>query len=63
VHVYSNGAAHEVDFVDGDGTTVACITIDFKDVRTIDRGELLHTLRHVDRTNNPMDRSGGLPAS
>ena len=57
VHVYSNGAAYEVEFVDGDGTTVACITVDSKDVRTIDRGELLHTRRHVDGTNNPMDRS------
>ena len=63
VHVYSNGAAYEVEFVDGDGTTVACITIESKDVRTIDRGELLHTRRHVNTTNNPMDRSGGSAAS
>jgi len=63
VHVCSNGAAYEVEFIDGDGTTVACITIDSKDVRTIDRGELLHTRRHVDGTNNPMDRSGGSAAS
>ncbi len=59
VHVYSNGAAYEVEFVDGDGTTVACITLDAKDVRNIDRGELLHTRRREDVTNKMLDRSGG----
>ena len=51
VHVYPNGAAYEVEFVDGDGTTVACITLDAKDVRNIDRGELLHIRRREDGTN------------
>jgi hypothetical protein len=51
VHVYSNGAAYEVEFVDGDGTTVACITLDAKDVRSIDRGELLHIRRREDGTS------------
>ncbi len=51
VHVYPNGAAYEVEFVDGDGTTVACITLDAKDVRSIDRGELLHTRRRDGGTN------------
>ena len=59
VHVYSSGAAFEVEFVDGDGTTVACITLDAKDVRNIDRGELLHTRRREDGTNKMLDRSGG----
>jgi Domain of unknown function (DUF4926) len=59
VHVYANGAAYEVEFVDGDGTTVACITLDAKDVRNIDRGELLHTRRREDVTNKMLDRSGG----
>ena len=63
VHVYSNGAAYEVEFVDGDGTSVACITLDAKDVRNIDRGELLHIRRRAVGTNNPMDRSGGSAAS
>jgi hypothetical protein len=55
VHVYSNGDAYEVEFVDGDGTTVACITLDSKDVRNIDRGELLHTRRREDGTNKMLD--------
>ena len=57
--MYSNGAAYEVEFVDGDGTTVACITLDAKDVRNIDRGELLHTRRREDETNKMLDRNGG----
>lgn len=59
VHVYSNGAAYEIEFVDGDGTTVACITLDAKDVRSIDRGEVRHTRRRDDGTNKMLDRSGG----
>ncbi len=39
-------SAYEVEFVDGDGSTVACITLEAKHVRTIDLGELLHTRRH-----------------
>ncbi len=62
VHVYPGGSAYEVEFVDGDGSTVACITLDAKnvrtiDVRTIDRGELLHTRRHAAGTNNSRDQS------
>ena len=59
VHVYADGAAYEVEFVDGDGSSVACITLDAKEVRNIDRGELLHTRRHANGTNNMLDRSGG----
>ena len=59
VHVYANGTAYEVEFVDGDGSTVACITLDAKDVRNIERGELLHTRRHAEGTNKMLDRSGG----
>ncbi|MCF7960557.1 MAG: DUF4926 domain-containing protein [Pirellula sp.] len=40
VHVYASGCTYEVEFVDGDGTTVACISLDAKEVRMIDRGEL-----------------------
>ena len=42
VHVYQNGAAYEVEFVDGGGATVALITVDAGDVRRIMPGELLH---------------------
>lgn len=45
VHVYRHGGTYEVEFVDGDGTTVALITLDSNDVRPIGPGELLHTRR------------------
>lgn len=47
VHVYKNGAAYEVEFVDGGGATVALITFDAGDVRRIMPGELLHARRTV----------------
>ena len=50
--MYANGTAYEVEFVDGDGSTVACITLDAKDVRNIERGELLHTRRHAEGTKS-----------
>ena len=45
VHVYRSGNAFEVEFVDGDGTTIAVVTLDSDDVRPIGSGELLHTRR------------------
>ncbi|MEX1229055.1 MAG: DUF4926 domain-containing protein [Planctomycetaceae bacterium] len=45
VHIYKQGAAFEVEFVDGSGTTVALLTLDAHDVRPIEAGELLHTRR------------------
>lgn len=45
VHVYGQGDAYEVEFVDGDGSTVALLTLDSTHVRPIGRGELLHTRR------------------
>lgn len=47
VHVYSAGDAYEVEFVEGDGTTVAVVTLDSQDVRPIGSGELLHTRRRL----------------
>ena len=43
VHIYKNGAAYEVEFVDGGGKTVSLITVDAAHVRKIMPGELLHT--------------------
>lgn len=43
VAVYSGGNAFEVEFVDGDGTTVALLTLESSQVRSIQAGELLHT--------------------
>ncbi len=45
VHIYGKGKAYEVEFVDGDGTTIALKTLDSDDVRPIGPGELLHTRR------------------
>jgi hypothetical protein len=45
VHVYKDGAAYEVEFVDGGGATIALITVDAKDVRRILPGEVLHARR------------------
>lgn len=45
VHIYKDGAAYEVEFVDGGGATVALITVDAKDIRQIEPGELLHARR------------------
>ncbi len=45
VHVYGQGTAYEVEFVDGDGTTIALMTLESDDVRPIGQGELLHTRR------------------
>ena len=47
VHVYGDGKAYEVEFVDGNGTTVALLTVDAADVRPIEAGELLHTRRRA----------------
>ncbi|MBC8867918.1 MAG: DUF4926 domain-containing protein, partial [Planctomycetes bacterium] len=33
VHAYKGGAAYEVEFVDGGGSTVALITVDAGDIR------------------------------
>ena len=45
VHVHGQGKAYEVEFVDGDGTTVALMTLDSDAIRAIGPGELLHTRR------------------
>jgi hypothetical protein len=47
VHVHGQGRAYEVEFVDGDGTTVALVTLDADEVRPIGPGELLHTRRRA----------------
>lgn len=42
VHKYRDGDALEVEFVRGDGTTIAVVTVDAQDVRPILGGEILH---------------------
>ena len=45
VHVHGQGKAYEVEFVDGDGMTIALLTLDAEEVRPIAPGELLHARR------------------
>jgi hypothetical protein len=42
VHVYRDGAAVEVEFVSGDGHTLAVLTLDANYVRPINEREILH---------------------
>ena len=42
VHVYADGEALEVEFVSGDGATVAVETLTAADVRALGPGEILH---------------------
>jgi hypothetical protein len=45
VHKYQDGTAFEVEFVKGDGTTVAVATVAATDVRPIQEYEILHVRR------------------
>lgn len=42
VHCYKDGVAFEVEFVTGKGDTVAVITLESKDVRSMHPNEILH---------------------
>lgn len=42
VHVYSKDKALEVEFVAARGKTVAVLTLEFQDVRLMDKNEILH---------------------
>ena len=57
VHVYGQGTAYEVEFVDGDGTTIALIMLKSESVRPVGSGELLHTRRRdLAEQNVPPER-------
>lgn len=45
VHVYGRGEAYAVEFVEGDGATVAVLTLEADNVRPIDAREVLHARR------------------
>ncbi len=45
VHIYGGGQAFEVEYVDGAGSTIALITLEASEVRSVEAGELLHTRR------------------
>ncbi|MGD8658702.1 MAG: DUF4926 domain-containing protein, partial [Desulfobacterales bacterium] len=42
VHRYAKGKAYEVEFVTGEGQTIAVVTLDAKDVRPMHANEILH---------------------
>lgn len=42
VHLYRVQQAVEVEFVMGDGVTVAVVTLEMSDVRVMQKGEILH---------------------
>jgi len=42
VHRYSDGLAFEVEFVTGEGETVAVLTLNFQDIRPMHSKEILH---------------------
>ena len=47
VHIYGEGKAYEVEFIDGDGSTIALLTLEPSDIRLIEAGELLHARRRA----------------
>ncbi|MFZ5921984.1 MAG: DUF4926 domain-containing protein [Chloroflexota bacterium] len=42
VHCYAGGKAFEVEFVTGEGNTIAVVTLNRADIRTMQREEILH---------------------
>lgn len=42
VHAYSDGKAYEVEFVTGEGKTIAVTTLTNSDIRPMQRQEILH---------------------
>ena len=42
VHIYRSGHAFEVEFISGDGATLAVATLDAADIRPVGAGEVLH---------------------
>lgn len=42
VHCYGEGDAYEVEFVTGEGKTVALLTLTAADIRPFSRNEILH---------------------
>lgn len=42
VHVYEDGKAYEVEFVTGEGETIAVVTLPTSDIRPMQRADILH---------------------
>lgn len=42
VYVYKNGVAYEVEFITGEGETIAVLTLNSGDIRIMGEREILH---------------------
>jgi hypothetical protein len=42
VHVYEGGKAYEVEFVTGEGKTIAVVTLPKNNIRPMQRADILH---------------------
>jgi hypothetical protein len=42
VHSYKSGESYEVEFVTGEGKTIALVTLEEKDIRPMNPNEILH---------------------
>lgn len=42
VHCYENGGFYEVEFISGEGNTIAVVTLNNKDIRLMRQREILH---------------------
>ncbi len=47
VHAYSSGTAFEVEFVTGEGSTAAVLTLTDKEIRPMQKGEILHARQYT----------------
>lgn len=45
VHIHDSGRAYEVEFVTGEGKTIAVLTLEADDVRPMAENEILHARR------------------
>jgi hypothetical protein len=42
VHCYEDGCLYEVEFISGEGNTIAVVTLNNKDIRLMRQREILH---------------------
>jgi hypothetical protein len=47
VHRYAEGKAYEVEFVTGEGKTIAVVTLETTDIRPMQRQEILHVREYA----------------
>jgi hypothetical protein len=47
VHQYAEGKAYEVEFVTGEGKTIAVVTLEMTDIRPMQRQEILHVREYA----------------